>query len=415
MAKYGEELAKYIELNERLVKLAESIVNPPALRGVIDLARRFGEISRFPVIDMSRFVPPNIAEAVSAMERQMAELGASCLPPVSAPGLASLPMVVTASQLQKALSAIQLPMVDLTQRLALGVGAHVARTFSGLDSLTSMYGLSAPAAQAALQAPVAYQMFAIGQLKKVKDDSEVVAGRRVQVLEHAGTLVDEIQTAVEAETVAFPEQASEYDEGSPPVNLFGALNQSLSYVYVEERDVDVSAAFSVSSPRLVSGMGLAIVDLIVRVNDSCRRAGLDPIFKPTSRAMLSSAVLSSVIADTEDRLAGIVDHLFFMLYEGTGEAKRLTPLLGDRELEPLWAVKHLRLANRHDIEHGSESDIRAKHKKIGDAVDMFIGQRVLATTADCKRLQARLYLRVLEMLRRALVAITDGGGTAREV
>ena len=61
-----------------------------------------------------------------------------------------------------------------------------------------------------------------------------------------------------------------------------------------------------------------------------------------------------------------MDTLYFLIYEGSGNAKRLTELMTDEELTTVWWIKTLRTSIRHDVDHGDERKSKRKHLEIGE-------------------------------------------------
>ena len=101
--------------------------------------------------------------------------------------------------------------------------------------------------------------------------------------------------------------------------------------------------------------------------------------------------------------------MFFLLYEGSGTAKRLQPFASDRDLEPLWRVKHLRLEARHDVDHGTDSE--SKHNKIGAAYIDLIGTPIITTPREWARAQLKLYTQLLGLLEHILRGMTENQPT----
>ena len=181
-------------------------------------------------------------------------------------------------------------------------------------------------------------------------------------------------------------------------NVFRALSQHLSPHYSAKRRLLLERAIEKSLPVKVHALGCDLVRLVYELNLYVQSSGRgEELFKPTNRSVHASLILPNLVASNDQEFGDIVDNLFFMLYEGSGTANRLTPLLTDSELRPLWIVKHLRLYHRHDVEHGQ--DIGKKLREAGIAFEELIGSPQPISAADWKRAQLALYGKLVSMLK----------------
>lgn len=112
---------------------------------------------------------------------------------------------------------------------------------------------------------------------------------------------------------------------------------------------------------------------------------------------------------SDEGFGRIINALYFLLYEASGDGRRLVPLSSDSELAPLWRIKHLRLRYDHDIEHGSSSDVQSKYLKIGAAFQALIGGNLPARPSDWTRCQVQIYAQVYEMLSAIDLRLASGG------
>jgi hypothetical protein len=263
----------------------------------------------------------------------------------------------------------------------------------------------------ALAVVASYERFAIRQTKKSASDSRVVAARRARVTELAGALLTSSLGATEA-------MGSEPPLVAPTITLvkpriFGPLNSHLGFVYRATVEVDVELAVAGALPARLCHLGGAIVAIVVRINESLRRCGEDDVFRPTNRSLCAASVISAVVAGTERDFADVIDALFFLLYEGSGgSSSRLSSLLSDEDLQPLWRLKNFRLNYRHDIEHGDNREIAKKHQKIGAAFVAIVGKSIPARPAEWTSAQAELYKQLFDMLTKAEEAAQISGSAA---
>ena len=122
--------------------------------------------------------------------------------------------------------------------------------------------------------------------------------------------------------------------------------------------------------------------------------------------MRACATIPSLIARSESEFYLLIDHLFFLLYEGSGTASRLIPILSESFLEPLWKVKHLRLAARHDINHGARRDVEKKRVKIRDTYISLIARPLPIKQGDWQKAQLQIYVEIDSMLQGIIQEIT---------
>jgi hypothetical protein len=130
------------------------------------------------------------------------------------------------------------------------------------------------------------------------------------------------------------------------------------------------------------------------------REGGDPVFTPTIKTLESMSVISTTVVSDETDFGIVIDHLYFLLYEGSGAAKRLVAIAPRALLEPLWMLKHLRTDARHDIEHGDSADILKKRDQIAGAFRQLIDKPVPTSDSDWGSAQLGVYEVLAEMLQR---------------
>ena len=295
------------------------------------------------------------------------------------------------------------------------MAAPVQRIQSALATLEASARLySAPAAHwaNALSVIASYEQFAMRQAKRLDTDSIVVAERRARVTELAGVLLESSFDAAEA--MGSESDFTTVDIRPVKPRIFGPLNSHLGYVYRATVEVDVDLAVADAIPVRICQLGGAIVSTVVRINEAFRRRGGDDIFFPTNRSLWAASIIPAVVAGTERDFANVVDALFFLLYEGSGTAGRLSPHLGEKDLKPLWCLKHLRLYYRHDIEHGGGKDIAKKYQKVGAAFIAIAGKRLPARPTEWTSAQAELYQQLFDMLIKVEQVVHDDGHSENE-
>lgn len=248
-----------------------------------------------------------------------------------------------------------------------------------------------------------YEVFAFRQGKAVERDSALVAQRRMRVTELAGELLATSVTATElgAELTADepPDETSEVVRVRP--RLYGPLNQHLGFVYRVDLAVDVDPSVAAAIPTRICELGGVLVLLVARINHRSLLAGGRAVFRVTTRCLSASAIIPSFVTASEAAFGEIVDALYFLLYEGAGGTKnRLTDIVPDEVLAPLWRLKHLRLHYRHDIEHGDDRDIKKNYEKIATAFRSLCGRDLPSRPGEWTVAQVTLYSQLVGMLER---------------
>jgi len=256
-----------------------------------------------------------------------------------------------------------------------------------------------------------YQFFLDKQYKLLQYDNGIIADRRIQVAELSGGLFEIINVSLDIGVAL--ESKSKYQgeeiarDEIPKCWLYGQINQHLGYVYSKRYSGEIETSFYKSIPAQISFLGYSITEQIYKINSICENNRQDQVFKPTSRTMRACAIIPSLIARNEMEFYLLIDHLFFLLYEGSGAANRLTPIIDGSLLEPLWKVKHLRLAARHDIDHGSSKEIEKKRAKIKDAYFSLIAKPLPIKQNDWQKAQLQIYVEIDLMLQNIIQEIMN--------
>ena len=275
---------------------------------------------------------------------------------------------------------------------------HIESALASIEASARLYSRADNYWKNSLSLVGAYEQFAVRQAKHLAGDTVLVAERRARVTKLAGTLLVPTIGASQAAAMEFEDTSlSQIDLVKP--RLFGPLNSHLGYIYCRDFDGDVDLEVASALPSRISHYGGEIVTVAVRINEKRRRHGDQDIFKPTNRSLKAASSIPSVVADSESLFGEIVDDLYFLLYEGAGGSKlRLKDLANDEELCPLWHLKQLRLYFRHDIEHGSESEIKIKHQKIADAFSAITDGDIPSRPSEWIAAQSALYQQLHSML-----------------
>jgi hypothetical protein len=270
----------------------------------------------------------------------------------------------------------------------------------------------------AFQPQIAYQNFARQQLDLIATTaSDAMRRNRLTIIDSAAELLEDMNSGFELGMLMNPTLPATHYEPLPPVNVYTELAVELEEYDLEEDDIDVEVVVLESGPGQVTQIGSRLVRQIYDLNLLAERSGTLPIFKPTNKMLYGCSVVPTRIATDEQSFAEIIDQLYFLLYEGSGAAKRLTEKCPPDSLEALWKVKDLRTGARHDVDHGSSKDVDKKNRQIGEAYKSLIGTVVPRKRSEWLQAQIALYEQLsamLEMVEAAVLEVKPSGPTGRE-
>ncbi|MEK6777052.1 MAG: DUF262 domain-containing protein [bacterium] len=130
-----------------------------------------------------------------------------------------------------------------------------------------------------------------------------------------------------------------------------------------------------------------VADLVYVVNEKAAAAGGSDIFKLTNRSSMAIKALGKA-CQSESDFGDLVDRLYFLVYEGTGDCKRLP------SPPPSFAmdVKFLRTHLRHDLDHGDEADAVGKRRRAGAVFKKYTGKRAPGECGPDELLAAQIRL-----------------------
>lgn len=280
---------------------------------------------------------------------------------------------------------------------------HIESILSSLEASARVYSnINGKLWSSALSNAHAYQHFAERQLSRILKENDQVAKRRLIVTNMLGSIAQKCQYTFEI-GLALSSGENQIISPIPKPNLYGLANQSLAFVYRDGDDIDAENAVIKVLPSRIAELGRGILSAVYQINVSSQRRAKGEIFKPTNKMFNVCGLIPTHTAQRREDFGEIVDHLFFLLYEGSGsENCRLSDIIDDEILTPLWRLKHLRLDFRHDVDHGKDSS--GKHRKIGEAYRSLINKEIPTTSNEWSKAQHSLYLQLLYMLNEIINA-----------
>lgn len=283
---------------------------------------------------------------------------------------------------------------------------RVADVMAGIHTFAEQQEVYRATADSAMQAVLGYQTYAERQLRKSLSDVEGVMQRRLAITDLAGDMLETSQASWELLGTQAVTGASEATLPTIQPNICPELNRQLAYLYKEPATDDPYLAYDRSPSAGISVGGAEIIELVYNINECESNTSGDDLFKATNRSLHTAVVLTSTVARRAESFADVVDGLYWLLYEGSGEAKRLCTKLSDKELEVLWWVKKLRNAFRHDADRGSASDVQRKRRQLGEIYSELIGKNWPRGPADWSAAQVALYDSVARLLRDVLERVS---------
>lgn len=256
-------------------------------------------------------------------------------------------------------------------------------------------------------------MYAVGHINETANliTRWEQAGRGVGALAASIACAETQAISQESEILVYPEafdfkqievEESQDDAFLPTHNLYYVQRTELIYV-------------ARSNPRfledetLLDGLGTAqyfncaqaVCNYVSQINRLCKAIGKQPVFRLTEQLMQSLVSLPNIYAVRRNHFCEFIDHLYFIIYEGAGKDNlRFLSVIGDDNAEPVWMLKHLRnYYARHNVEHGSEPDIKKKQERLGHIFIELIGKPQPRMRREFAAAQLTFLRRIEGMLR----------------
>ncbi len=297
---------------------------------------------------------------------------------------------------------------------------HIREALANIEASARLYKPDPTLLELALDLPIHYQDFTTRQLEEVEDENDEVKERRLEVVEAAGNLLDQSEEAVqiaaemagEGNSTAgeVPETPKQEEEKSPiEVNLFKSLELYTPQIITRSSVGSIQEAIVNTLPGKICEVGLRIAGRVFDINRISEYGGADVIFKPTNEAMMSMAALPCAIAFNSVEFGVVIDRLFFLLYEGSGEGNRIKPIISFDELPEFMLLKNLRRGYRHDLDHGNPADALKKKRNVGEVFKGLIGKPYPTESNEWPLAQLRLYEQLSVMLDRILERLVASG------
>ncbi len=381
-----------------------------------------------PMIEAWNSFPKSVLESVTKLDlpREQFTLPADYLASTSRilDGLAQRPTIESLGLLNtmslpsaEALQRERTQLAELARSVATSAHDIQAVLRPMLDSLASTEALlglerfNERWVEAALQPQLAFQEFATKHLSLAATATDVARQNQLSLLVSSGHLLESVTKGLNLAAIMRPAAEELWTGPIPEVNIYHTLDGELECLDFEQTAIDIDSAVEETRSAKIVAAGARLVEYVYNLNVELEREAQPPLFKPTTKAFMACAVILSRVAYDAASFAEVIDHLFFLLYEGSGSAKRLTARCDENGLRALWRLKHLRLGARHDLDHGADMDVKKKNRQVAEAYLALIGQVAPRSTVDWMSAQLALYRDLSDMLE--AIWFRDGGHTVR--
>jgi hypothetical protein len=385
----------YLKMMESMSRALESVNTPSMHTAIESVSKAIVEQARQAAAIQFRFtLPPDYMDALK--RAHLAFDGRFDMDRLKLLGMESDRFARELSSQQTAIDDL-LQGMHVSSEVSYRLNEKVLSSLAPAEALLSSKRLNEMLIGFAVAPQRAFQEFARQQLELASKASELVRQNRFALVEAAADLLPSMSSGLEYGTLMSPSLARLATRQSG-VNVFSELAIDLEDSTREEKTSLIVTAVADSRPGQAANLGARIAELVFFINTEAEREGEPPVFKPTSKSQYACCLIPTTVATDELSFCNLVDYLFFLLYEGSGEAKRITGRWGGDKLGPLWILKNLRKSARHDLDHGEEKKIIEKNKAIGDAYKELIGKAMPRSREEWAEAQVSLYTHLVDML-----------------
>jgi hypothetical protein len=125
--------------------------------------------------------------------------------------------------------------------------------------------------------------------------------------------------------------------------------------------------------RNLEEVAAAIREEVYRVNRGYAAKHGEDLFKMTTESATALATTIARPCRVPEQYGMFIDGLYFLIYEGSGACKRLPSPAPDFAMD----VKFLRTDVRHDVDHGSESEVAKKRVRAAQIIEKYMGKKTI--------------------------------------
>lgn len=364
------------------------------------------QIDRFRTLEEAFTLPQEYLDSVRRVQEQL----------TASPVLAELPRLAARADEfiqefrdQQRELALSVQRINEMRELARPPTSRIVDSLVGVEALLRSVEVSETLLEAALLPQRAFQDFVAFQLDRVAGAASTIEkSSRLRFVDAASELLDEMTKGFDLGVLMAPQLASAELNVDWEVNVFAGLSRKAEDAPFEDEGFEAEAFVLDSCEARIATLGQRLIRLVYDLNTEAEREGRPHIFKPTTKTLYACSLIPSYVAEGNDSFNRIVDQLYFLLYEGSGDAKRLMDFGSTDRFEALWRLKHLRREARHDVGHGSEGEIQKKQKETGKAFVGLAGSVVPKNSGDWCKAQLSLYEQLVAMLEEIWFDDEDG-------
>lgn len=175
-------------------------------------------------------------------------------------------------------------------------------------------------------------------------------------------------------------------------NSLKKISQVLSTVYRKDNTSDSKTIYEKSQVNAISEKAKKITDYIIELNKRSLRINQCYLFDTTNTLLEIAVSLPNIIVDNEDDFKNLMEGLYKVFWDNNQKIK-------DYDLnDELNFVNWLRCFYCHDIEHGSASEVRKKHKRVKQIFKDACGKSIPETAKEWQKVQVYVYDRLIAFL-----------------
>jgi hypothetical protein len=187
------------------------------------------------------------------------------------------------------------------------------------------------------------------------------------------------------------------------MNTFNLTNKYAAFLYRKDRQYDrneVIEYIEEALPTQIREKGMIIINKIEVINDLFQNSGVDAPFKISTKTISAVRDIVGVAATSKDNLSKVITALYILIYDGTGELKRIKNMISSVFLEKLLIIKFLRHSKEHNQEIQSNSSKLLV--RVGDIYIRLCDKHSPISEKDFLNVQNNLYKEIIEVFDSAI-------------
>lgn len=146
---------------------------------------------------------------------------------------------------------------------------------------------------------------------------------------------------------------------------------------LKKRDSTESEVVPFGSVKEIQTLSGQIFRLLSDCNNICASKSKDEIFKLTSKVLGRVADVSKPVK-TKDDFGNLIDALYEIVYEGSGSLKRIPEAFLKSDFIG-FTIKFVRADLRHDLEHGTEKEIKKKRERLSRIYKRYVDKTAISS------------------------------------